>query len=347
MTSPISSLLCEARFDPLNDRAVLISPSRAKRPQNHAEAKHHRHNESSLHQEPECPGCLPRLTPPAVYVYPEDAEPDGDTWDVRVVPNKFSCFSEAGENRRYEISPGFKGIYDPAGHCEVVFETRQHAYPVYARTQKEVQDCLRALISRYLSARSDPRARYWFGFKNLGRIAGGTLEHEHFQLYTLPFVAPSIQEKYARAAHYFNQTGQSLYRRVFADEARCGDRVVAMTEHFMAFVPFAAGMPYEICIAPLKDSADFSTMTEDELFDFAGAFRDAVSRLNSVHPEVAFNVALHTAAFEHATAPWFTWHLSVMPRLTTLAGVELGINVMVVPVAPEEAAERLRAVSVQ
>lgn len=333
MTVPICSSLCEARFDPIDERAVLIAPRREKRPRTH-DAR-------------QCPGCIPALTPPAVYVHPEDAEPDGDNWDVRVVPNLYSCFSEAGANQRRESSPGLESIQDPAGSCEVVFETKRHTYPVYARTAKEIQHCFRALVSRYKSARSDPRARFWFGFKNLGRIAGGTLEHEHWQAFVLPFVPPSIQERYARAAQYFNQTGQNLYQRVFENEANSGDRIVAMTEHFLTFVPFAAGMPYEICIAPLKSSADFSTMTDDELLEFASSFRDAVSRLNSVHPELAFNVALHTAAFEHASAAWYTWHLSVLPRLTTLAGVELGLNLQINPVAPEEAASTLRRIAVQ
>ncbi|MGA7342253.1 MAG: DUF4921 family protein, partial [Terracidiphilus sp.] len=312
---------------------VLIAPRRDRRPRTHEENK--------------CPGCIPALTPPAVYVYPEDSEPDGDNWEVRVVPNKFSCFSDGGGNQRYQSSSGFKAIQDPAGRCEVVFETRQHFYPEYARTANEIAHCFRALVARYRSAQSDARAKYWFSFKNLGRSAGGTMEHPHWQVYTLPFIPPSIQARYARAAQYFNQTGQNLYRRVVEDEANSGDRVVAMTGHFLTYVPFAAGMPYELCISPLRGSADFSTMTDDELLDFSASFRDAVARLNAVHPELAFNVVLHTAAFEHATAPWYSWSLSILPRLTTLAGFELGTDLMINPVAPEEAASTLRGVSVQ
>jgi UDPglucose--hexose-1-phosphate uridylyltransferase len=65
-----------------------------------------------------------------------------------------------------------------------------------------------------------------------------------------------------------------------------------------------------------------------------------------VIPDLAFNIELHTASFEHVSAPWFCWHLAIVPRITTLAGVELGLNVMVNPVLPEEAASRLRTVSV-
>lgn len=329
MASVIAPTLYEARFDPISERTVIIAPKRGERPQ--------------AHEENECPGCIPTLTPPAVYVYPEDAEPEGDTWEIRICPNKFSCFSSAGENQRFECSPGFGGIQDPAGRCEVCFESRSHFAPVYARTSEEIQHLFRALVSRYKAARSDPRAKFWFAFKNLGRAAGGTLDHQHFQLYTLPFIPPSIQNRYARAAEYFNRTGQNLYSRVFEKEAESGERVVAMTKDFVTFVPFASAM-FEICVAPLGGSADFSTMADEEMLEFAASFRDVIARLNAVHPECAYNVALHTASFEHATAPWFTWHLSITPRLSTLAGVELGINVMISPVSPEEAASKLRSV---
>ena len=87
-------------------------------------------------------------------------------------------------------------------------------------------------------------------------------------------------------------------------------------------------------------------MSEDELNDFVRLFRDTFARLCAVHPEMAFNIALRTAAIEHIDAPWFCWHVSILPRLTALAGVELGISVMVNQVSPEHAAANLRAVAV-
>jgi len=329
--NPTTSV-CEARFDLINNRTVIVAPKRAKRPKN-SDRKN-------------CPGCFRKLTPRAVLVLPETAQLDSDDWTIRVVPNKFSCFSINGGNQKFEFKAGLGGIQDPAGRCEVVFETRRHPYPVYARTIDEIGDCFRALISRYKVARADSRTKFWFAFKNLGKLAGGTLDHEHWQLYSLPFVPPAIEDGYGRAALYYNQNGQSSHRHVFDRERETGDRVVAATSHFLTFVPFAAQMPYELCIAPLRDSADFSTITEEELNDLAGAFRDAIERLYTVHPELAFNVILHTAAFEHDSAPWYCWRLSILPRLTTFAGVELGLNIVVNPVTPEEAASTLRAISV-
>jgi len=330
MPANASPQLCEARFDPFTDRAVLIATKRRHRPTAPAI----------------CPGCHEEQTPPAVCVFPEGAPLDAPGWTVRVVPNKFSCFSLAGSNQRYEISAGLNGIKDPAGRCEVLFESPHHTHPIHARSPEEIVLCLRAMISRYQAARSDSQARFWYAFKNLGKAAGGTLDHPHWQLYTLPFVPPAIQDRYQRAAQYFNKTGRSLYRDHFSAEAASGDRVVAASSHFLTFVPFAACCPFEIRIAPQRDSADFSAMSAEELIDLGGVLRDAVARLCAVHPDLAFNIELHTASFEHSSSPWFCWHIAVIPRVTIHAGVELGLNVMVNHMAPEEAAARLRAASV-
>jgi UDPglucose--hexose-1-phosphate uridylyltransferase len=313
----------EARFDPLSDKAVLVAPRRMERP---------------THSK-ECPICCGD-TPPATYVYP----PGAPQWQVEVVPNRYSCFTAEGANVRFETVGGLNGIVDPAGWCEVLFETEHHKHPIYARSPEELVHCLRALVDRYRFARNNPRVKLFYAFKNFGRPAGGTLEHEHWQIYVLSFVPPSIEVRYARAAAYFNRTGRSLYRDVFSSEATLGERVVSVSRHFLTFAPFAAGMPYEIWIAPLRDSSDFTAMTEEEMADFACALRDAMARLCANRPDLPFNIALQTAAFEHDRCPWFCWHLSIFPRLTALAGVELGINVMVNPVPPEDAAAALRAV---
>ncbi len=351
MNSTTSLQSCEARFDPFSDKVVLVAPKRSKRPNGSPASSGDRKLQSpppavSSACPPDCPGGHEDLTPPAVYVCPESAALNAPGWTIRVVPNKFSCFSRAGSNLHYELPGGLRGIEDPAGACEVVFETEHHKHPIHSRSPEEMAFCIRAIVNRYQTARLDPQARFWYGFKNLGKAAGGTIDHEHWQLYTFSFVPPAIQERYERAAQYFNRTGRSLYGDRFAAEVASGERIVAASPHFLTFVPFAAGMPYQIRIVPKRHTADFSRMTGDQLIDFGVSLRDAVARLCGVIPDLAFNIELHTAAFEHASAPWFCWHLEIVPRITTLAGVELGLNVMVNPVLPEEAASKLRAVSV-
>jgi UDPglucose--hexose-1-phosphate uridylyltransferase len=339
----------EVRFSPWSQNAVIISKKRSLRPgvrpvhPGNAGNNAPPDSKALAVEKKTCGGCHDELTPPQISVYYLDNDPEAR---VRVVPNKYSCFGEAPSDSRYQREPGFDGIADPDGRCEVLFEVpaSKHSSPFYNLSTDEVDLTMRAVGDRYKALRSNPKVRFFFAFKNDGKDAGGTLRHPHWQIYFLPFIPPEIQARYERAAEYFNHTGRSLFRDVVSAEIASGERVIKSSKHFVTFVPFAAEVPYQVCISPLRDSADFSEITPEERRDVAESLRDAVARLCGVHPNLAFNIVLNTAAYEHASAPWYCWHLMILPRLTTLASVELGLHVMVNPVSPEDAATALRKV---
>jgi UDPglucose--hexose-1-phosphate uridylyltransferase len=60
---------------------------------------------------------------------------------------------------------------------------------------------------------------------------------------------------------------------------------------------------------------------------------ESVRALRAVEGPVPWNAWLHDTGH---------WHLEVLPRLTTLAGIELGAGIYVLTVSPEESAARLR-----
>ena len=93
----------------------------------------------------------------------------------------------------------------------------------------------------------------------------------------------------------------------------------------------AGRAPYELVIAPRKHTAEPS---EEDLVDAALLLRDSIQRLRAVEGPVPLNAWLHTGGH---------WHLELLPRLTVFAGLELGGGIYVNSLAPEEAAQRLRA----
>jgi galactose-1-phosphate uridylyltransferase len=60
---------------------------------------------------------------------------------------------------------------------------------------------------------------------------------------------------------------------------------------------------------------------------------EAIRRLHAVEGPTPVNAWLHAGAH---------WHIEVVPRLTVLAGLELGAGLYVNWLQPEEAASRLR-----
>jgi UDPglucose--hexose-1-phosphate uridylyltransferase len=89
--------------------------------------------------------------------------------------------------------------------------------------------------------------------------------------------------------------------------------------------PVGAG-PYECLIA--------ASAGDGALADGLVLLRDLARRLQAVEGVRPWNAWLH---------PGPPWHLHFVPRLTALAGIELGAGIYVNVMPPERAAEKLRS----
>jgi UDPglucose--hexose-1-phosphate uridylyltransferase len=142
-----------------------------------------------------------------------------------------------------------------------------------------------------------------FAMINEGRLAGASLPHTHSQLVWTEVP----QEDVSRLPELLRE--HPLQRR--------GGVVSAVH-------PVGAS-PYESLIA----AEDGGGRLADGLL----LLRDLVTRLQAVEGLRPWNAWLH---------PGPPWHLHFLPRLTALAGVELGAGIYVNVMPPERAAERLR-----
>ena len=71
------------------------------------------------------------------------------------------------------------------------------------------------------------------------------------------------------------------------------------------------------------------------------ALRTCLGQLRDKVGDVAYNMVFHSAPYR-VNEP-FHWHVHVLPKATTRAGFEMGTGVAINIVAPEYAAEDLRA----
>ena len=84
-------------------------------------------------------------------------------------------------------------------------------------------------------------------------------------------------------------------------------------------------------IAPLAEEAD--GLRSELLAPALHLLAEAVRRLRRLEGPVPWNAWLHNGR---------RWHLEVVPRLTVLAGLELGAGIYVNSLPPEQAAAALR-----
>ena len=127
-----------------------------------------------------------------------------------------------------------------------------------------------------------------------------------------------------------------------------GQFVIERSKRFVAIKPFASRYEWEVHILPLEHASDFLDTPPEDLVDLAGILKRAMARLNAVLGGVQYNFFIHSLphAAEYAdSAPAFHWHIEICPRTSIPTGFELGSGLFVNTICPEDAAEKLRKVS--
>jgi UDPglucose--hexose-1-phosphate uridylyltransferase len=185
--------------------------------------------------------------------------------------------------------------------------------------------------------RTHAGAPYLHLIVNEGREAGASLPHTHAQLYALPFVPAGIARERERFTAYWDRTqGRNLLEDLLQEEVRRRERIVAIDREAVALCPFASRVPFQIQIVPRRPRARF----EDDGPLGAGLLHQALGRLaRAVGAPPPLNLWVRTAP---SGAETFCWRIDILPRLTYLAGLELGAGVNLNVLPPERAAGFLR-----
>ena len=172
---------------------------------------------------------------------------------------------------------------------------------------------------------------------NEGPSAGASLEHTHAQLYAIDFV-PSLvaREREHFTAHHTRTMGGCLLCDLLQEEVRRRERLVAFDDRAVLLAPYASRSPFELQLVPRRHARAFTDSEEETaLLLFEGLKR--LERSFGAPPPLNLWLRSAPRGAEH-----FHWHIDVVPRLTVLAGFELGTGVAVNVYPPERAAADLR-----
>ncbi|WP_354597176.1 galactose-1-phosphate uridylyltransferase [Streptomyces sp. JL1001] len=264
--------------------------------------------------------------------------PDGH-YDVAVFENRFP--SLAGDS----------------GRCEVVCFTSDHDASFADLTEEQAALVLAAWTDRTAALAALDQVTQVFCFENRGAEIGVTLGHPHGQIYGYPFVTPRTGLMLRSAARHRAETGSNLFDDVVAREEKDGSRVVLATEHWIAFVPYAAHWPYEVHLYPRRRVPDLRELDEGARTEFPQVYLELLRRFDRIfgpgEPPTPYISAWHQAPFGVDGREDFALHLELFTirrtsgKLKFLAGSESGMSVFINDVPPEAAAERLREVASQ
>ncbi|MFB6286506.1 MAG: DUF4921 family protein [Candidatus Bipolaricaulia bacterium] len=310
--------MTEVRQGRLSPRRVIVSEKRGQRPSDWVR----RDEERSDRACPFCPGHEGE-TPPEIWALRDDSGADEPGWQVRVIPNKYP-------------------IVEPH---ELLVETPQHDADLPDLSPNEAERILAVYRDRMSAIAEAEGVAYPALFKNVGRAAGASRAHLHAQLIGLSFVPPAIESEFAMAEGHRETTGGCLYCDTIEAELARDERVVWADERFLVWSPEAAMAPYECWILPRAHTADFLATDDADLEALARVLTRTLAALYGVFEgRFAYNYYVHTTPLNGASRgdAGFHWHLEILPRLGTPAGLEWGSSVFANAVPPERAADELR-----
>jgi UDPglucose--hexose-1-phosphate uridylyltransferase len=336
--------LPELRIDPLTGLKTIVAGERASRPGGGFSA------EPAPPLDPETDPLLEGhedRTPPEVYALRERGEADTPGWQVRVVPNLYPALRAESAVRSPQSAedidplaggqgePGFFARQPAVGAHEVVINSPKPVTSLRQLSPEEVATAFGVWRER-MAAHSD--SAYVHVIVNEGRDAGASLPHTHSQLYALPFVPAQIARERERFTAYALRThGRNLLGDLVQEEVRLRERIVAIDDEAVAICPYASRVPFEVQIVPRTPRASF----EDEGALGAALVHDVLGRFERVFGALPpLNLWVRTAP---SGAEYFCWRIDVLPRLTKLAGLEMGTGVNLNVMPPEKAAEQLSA----
>lgn len=315
---------------------VIIATERAKRPEELATHRVVPPLPEFVETCPFCPG-NENKTPPEVMRVPA-----GNSWAVRVIPNKFAALSSEVQPTR--SLQHLRRRIDGFGFHEVIIDSPDHSRYMGLLSDDHVISILRVYRERYNTLSLDHRVNHITIFKNHGTDAGASLQHPHSQLIATPVIPSQVRHRLHEALRHYDDVGECMFCHMVEREVEDQTRIVIKGEHFVAMEVFAAPTPFATHIFPLRHMASFGDITDLEIADLARVLRTLLAKIYVGLENPDLNFTVRSGPTEYTGARHFHWYVSVIPRLTRVAGFELGSGMFINTVLPEAAAEFLRKV---
>ncbi|MEW6108352.1 MAG: galactose-1-phosphate uridylyltransferase [Nitrospirota bacterium] len=328
----------ELRLNLITREWVIIATERAKRPEEFRQNRNKKNLPEFLEECPFCPGNEHRTPEEMMRIT------DGESWKIRVTPNKFPALSP--EITRERKNEGIRHMVTGHGKHEVVIESPLHNMCMALMTVGDISTIVRTYRTRFDEIYRDPGIEHVIIFKNHGEAAGTSLAHPHSQIIGTPVTPILVRNRIEEGIRYFDNTGECLICATLKDELSDGRRIILDTAHFVTFIPYAALSPFHIWIFPKRHCATFSTITEEEINDFSFNLKTIFLKFYEGLDDPDYNFIIRSQNPKECNSEYFHWYLSIVPRVIQTAGFELGSGMYINTAIPEKSTEFMRSIIV-
>ena len=326
------------RKNPLTGNWVLVSPHRAKRPwQGQQETPDHATRPT---HDPACYLCAgnQRVT----------GEINPDYEGTFVFTNDFAALTTDAPEAPESDDPLFQ-TGSARGTSRVICFSPDHS-----RSLPELPlPAIGGVIKTWCEQSEELGANYpWVQvFENKGAMMGCSNPHPHGQIWANSFLPneATTEDTHQLAYH------QTRAKPLLLDYARAesgGPRAVVETKHWLAVVPYWAAWPFETLLMPKAHVLRLPDLTAEQRADLAIALKKLTSRYDNLFMcSFPYSMGWHGAPFQPGDQAHWQLHAHFYPPLLRSATVRkfmVGYEMLAESqrdLTPEQAAERLRAVS--
>ena len=332
--------MSELRQDPTTKEWVIIAPDRGKRPQNRPKRAVNLELPDWDKSCPFCPGNEDN-TPPEILRLPQSSR--NSDWAVRVVPNLYSALELNSDILKVETGHFYRKRAGIGAH-EVIIDTPSHNIVMALMNYEHVEEVLSVYQQRYNALKQNRQLKFITIFKNHGWTSGTSLAHPHSQLVATPVIATYYNRIFDIAHEYYVDLARCLYCDLIDEELDKKVRIITETTNFVVLHPYASHVPYETWIIPKEHYASFGLLSATNLPELAMVLKDSLLCLYRGLDDPDYNLIVDTATTEDEEDPYYHWHIRIMPRLTTIAGFEMGSGISINTMLPEDTAQFIKQI---
>ncbi len=236
------------------------------------------------------------------------------------------------------------------GECRVICFSPRHNLTLAEMPPEEIAKVVSLWSDQYAELSSQYN---WVQiFENKGSVMGCSNPHPHGQIWASSFIPTLALKEESSMASYFERSGTPMLQSIADEEIKSGERIVELTEHWLAIVPFWAVWPFEILLLPRKSVPTLNELTLDVEQDLATILSRVLIRYDNLfETSFPYSMGWHNAPGNSLQPNAWTLHAHFYPPLLRSASVKkfmVGYEMLGEPqrdITPEWAAKMLREVS--
>jgi UDPglucose--hexose-1-phosphate uridylyltransferase len=327
------------RRNPLTGQWVLVSPHRAKRPW---QGQQEETQQETLHSyEPTC------------YLCAGNTRVSGDVnpayTGTYVFTNDHAALMPQVPAAPPSTDPLFQ-MHEAQGTSRVICFSPDHARSLPELSVSAITGVVDAWCEQ--TAELSQQHTWVQVFENKGALMGCSQPHPHGQIWATGHLPNEAAAEDAQQRAYFAQHGRPMLLDVAEREVALAERVVVLTAHWVAVVPFWATWPFETLLLPRFVVQQMPQLTAAQREDLALALKQLTSRYDNLFGcSFPYSMGWHGAPFDGREAQAWQLHAHFYPPLLRSATVRkfmVGFEMLAESqrdLTPEQAADRLRSVS--